>query len=193
LLPMAEQEGEVIKIDARGKYMAVVTSKSLIKMFDVSRRTYKQLGVTRKFEIKSGELIGEIKDIALNADGKKLAILCDQVPFPSIRIPDSKFYIYDIDMDKFLECKVKPNRVPIEAFWDQADPRLLAIETEYAMNEDTLGSLDATKLLIEATVDEINADFGNVKKEDAYSGKTIETYFVTTDYGIKSQDSVKFD
>lgn len=54
------------------------------------------------------------------------------------------------------------------------------------MNEDTLGSLDATKLLIEATVDEINADFGNVKKEDAYSGKTIETYFVTTDYGIKS-------
>lgn len=74
---MAEQEGEIIKIDARGKYMAIVTSKSLIKMFDVSRRTYKQLGVTRKFEIKSGELIGEIKDIALNADGKKLAILCD--------------------------------------------------------------------------------------------------------------------
>lgn len=57
--------------------MAVVTSKSLIKMFDVSRRTYKQLGVTRKFEIKAGELVGEIKDIALNADGKKLAILCD--------------------------------------------------------------------------------------------------------------------
>jgi len=44
--------------------------------------------------------------------------LCDQVPFPSIRIPDSKFYIYDIDMDKFLECKVSANRIPIEAFWD---------------------------------------------------------------------------
>lgn len=57
--------------------MAVVTSKSLIKMFDISRRTYKQIGITRKFEIKSGELIGEIKDIALNLDGKKLAILCD--------------------------------------------------------------------------------------------------------------------
>jgi len=108
----------VIKIDARGKYMAVVTSKSMIKMFDISRRTYKQMGVTRKFEIKNGQTIGEIKDIALNADGKKLAILCDQVPFPSIRIPDSKFYIYDIDMDKFLECKVSANRIPIEAFWD---------------------------------------------------------------------------
>lgn len=67
----------MIKIDARGKYMAVITSKQMIKMFDVSRRTYKQLGVTRKFEFKQGETIGEIKDIALNADGKKLAILCD--------------------------------------------------------------------------------------------------------------------
>lgn len=49
----------------------------MIKLFDISRRTYKQLGITRKFEIKAGEIIGEIKDIALNADGKKLAILCD--------------------------------------------------------------------------------------------------------------------
>lgn len=83
--------------------------------------------------MKSNETIGEIKAIALNADGKKLAILCDQVPFPSIRIPDSKFYIYDVDMDKFLECRVQGNKIPIEAFWDQADPRLLAIETEFAM------------------------------------------------------------
>jgi hypothetical protein len=74
---MTEQEGDVVMIDARGKYMVVITSKSMIKLFDISRRTYKQLGVTRKFEIKSGETIGEIKGIALNADGKKLAILCD--------------------------------------------------------------------------------------------------------------------
>lgn len=52
---MTEQEGDVIKIDTKGKIMAVVTAKSLIKIFDISRRTYKQIGVTRKFEIKSGE------------------------------------------------------------------------------------------------------------------------------------------
>lgn len=118
VLPLIEQEGDVIKIEARGKYMVVITNKSMIKLFDISRRTYKQIGVTRKFEMKQGEPIGEIKEISLNADGKKLAILCDQVPFPSIRIPDTKFYIYDIDMDKFIECKVSPNRLPIEAFWD---------------------------------------------------------------------------
>ena len=38
VLPLTEQEGDVIKIDARGKFMAVVTSKSMIKIFDISRR-----------------------------------------------------------------------------------------------------------------------------------------------------------
>lgn len=83
--------------------MAVVTSNNMIKIFDTSRREYKQLGVTRRFEMKAGISLGEIKDISLNADGKKLCILADQQPFPSIRIPDSKFYIYDIDMDNFME------------------------------------------------------------------------------------------
>jgi len=41
VLPLSEQEGEVLKIDARGKYMVVVTNKSIIKLFDISRRTYK--------------------------------------------------------------------------------------------------------------------------------------------------------
>jgi len=90
----------------------------MIKIFDISRRTYKQLGVTRKFEMKSGEVLGEIKDIALNSDGKKLCILSDQCPFPSIRIPDSKFFIYDIDMDSFMQIEVSSNRVPTECFWD---------------------------------------------------------------------------
>ncbi len=48
------------------------------------------------------------------------------------------------------------------------------------------------KQVNEATVDEINDDFGNIKA-DEYTGKTIETYFVTTDYGIKKQDSVRFE
>jgi hypothetical protein len=49
------------------------------------------------------------------------------------------------------------------------------------------------KGLNQATVEEINEDFGNFKKEDQFTGKTVETYFVTTDYGIKKQDSVKFE
>jgi hypothetical protein len=146
VIQMSENEGEVIAIDARGRYMAVVTSSNMIKVFDISRRVYKQLGVTRKFEMKAGVSLGEIKDISLNADGKKLAILADQQPFPSIRIPDTKVYIYDIDMDNFMEYQCALNRVPIEAFWDQVDQRLLAVETEYVKDLGNKGStLDQTQ------------------------------------------------
>ena len=77
VIPFAEQDGEVIKMDAKGKYMAIVTANNLIKMFDISRRQIRQVGITRKFEIKQGESLGEIKDISLNSDGKKLCILAD--------------------------------------------------------------------------------------------------------------------
>ena len=100
---MSENEGEVLQIDARGKFMAVVTSGNMIKMFDISKDEYKQIGVTRRFEMKAGVSLGEIKEISLNSDGKKLCLLADQQPFPSVRVPDTKFYVYDIDMDNFME------------------------------------------------------------------------------------------
>ena len=60
---MAESEGDITLMDVKGRYMAIVTSNNMIKIFDISRRQYKQIGVTRKFEIKSGEPLGEIKDM----------------------------------------------------------------------------------------------------------------------------------
>lgn len=143
--------------------------------------------------MKAGEALGEIKDIQLNCEGKKLCILADQSPFPSIRIPDTKFYIYDVDMDNFMDMEVTSNRVPVECFWDQSDPRLLCVETEYIkdigkptgegdLGADALGNINA---------EEIENDFK--KKEEEFTGKTLETFFVTTDYKVKRQDTVKFE
>lgn len=170
--------------------MAVVTSMNMIKIFDITRRQYKQLGVTRKFEKKADVPLGEIKDISLNSDGKKLCILADQQPFPSIRIPDTKFYIYDVDMDNFMEFQVQTNRVPLEAFWDQGDKRLLAIETEYVKDlgkGTTVDELDGTMkpTLENIKIEEIENDFKNKKGEDEFQGKTIETFFVTSDFKVK--------
>ncbi len=74
---MTESEGEVILMDTKSRYMSVITQNNMIKLFDILKRPFKQLGVTRRFEIKNGEPLGEIKDICLNADGKKLCILAD--------------------------------------------------------------------------------------------------------------------
>jgi hypothetical protein len=39
-------------------------------------------------------------------------------------------------MDKFIEQRVSPNRLPVEIFWDSYDARLLAVETEYAKQSE---------------------------------------------------------
>ena len=193
---MAESEGEVTLMDVKGRYMAVVTQNNMIKIFDISRRQYKQIGVTRKFEIKLGEPLGEIKDIQLNCEGKKLCILADQSPFPTVRIPDTKFYIYDVDMDNFMDMQVAPNRVPVECFWDLSDPRLLAVETEYVKDPNAKPEAETTavpKIDIDPNATTTLAEGDFKKKEDQFTGKTLETYFVTTDYKVKRQDTVKFD
>lgn len=122
MIPLTEQDGEIIHMEVANKHMAVVSANNMIRIFDISRRNIKQLGMTRKF----GEGNScQIKSIALSLDGKKLAILADQLPIPSIRIPDIKFYIYDVEMDTFMDTEIDPDRVPSEAFWDQKDSRML--------------------------------------------------------------------
>lgn len=92
-------------------------------------------------------------------------------------------------MDKFLEFKVNPNRIPIEAFWDQSDPRLLAVETEYANLDEPTD--EGVQNFGDVKVTDIENDFK--KKAEEFTGKTIETFFVTTDYGVKRQDTIKFE
>ena len=103
-------------------------------------------------------------------------------------------------MDNFMQFEVSPNRIPIEAFWDQQDARLLAVETEYAKlsgdaskpeenkEESKGGQAEAFAAIKES---EIEDDFRQKKEE--FQGKTLETFFVTTDYSIKRQDIIKFD
>jgi hypothetical protein len=57
-------------------------------------------------------------------------------------------------MDKFIEQKVGTNRLPVEIFWDLQDPRLLAVETEYAKQE---------------TGTDLNEAIGDVQKQLPFS------------------------
>jgi len=180
MIPLTEQDGEIVLMEVINKHMAVITSNNLLRIYDISRRNIKQIGMTRKFG--EGQQC-EVKSVALNADGKKLAILADQLPIPSIRIPDIKFYIYDVEMDTFMDSEVETDRVPSEAFWDQNDSRLLCLETEYMKMSEDSPEEDF----------EGDQEMEEVKKNDIFTGKTIEKYFVTGDYGIKKQDSINFE
>ena len=74
--------------------------------------------VTRKFE-KNGQHLGEIKSIVLNSNASHVAMLCDKSPLPSVKIPDTLFYVYDVNMDNFMEKEAGFNRIPTDLFWDE--------------------------------------------------------------------------
>ena len=73
-----------------------------------------------------------------------------------------------------MEFQVSNNRVPLEAFWDQNDKRLLAVETEYIKDLGNKGStMDAGATeggikpqgLDNIKLEEIDNDFKNRKAE----------------------------
>ena len=49
------------------------------------------------------------------------------------------------------------------------------------------------KNLNERTDQEIYDDFAQTKQQEEFTGKIVETFFVTTDYGVKRQDVIKFE
>ena len=80
--------------------MVIWTTNNYIRIFDLSRREYKQVGMTRRFEDSSGPL-GKIRQCAINSDGSKVVIVSDKIVENAVSA-DTKFYIYDVDMDNFI-------------------------------------------------------------------------------------------
>lgn len=158
------------------KHMVVVTANNTIRIWDVSWWNLKQVGMTWRFE-KNGESLGDIKHIAINCSGKKISIVAEQT-YPSIKIPDTKFYVYDVDLDIFYEQEVEYNRVPTETCWDIEDEWLLAVETEY---------MPGISKVLKGELQEEEEEEEDLK---VYSGKSVETYFVAGEIGIKKQDVI---
>lgn len=93
----AESEGQIRNFNILNNYMIVFTTKNFMKIFDISRKEFKQLGITRRFEDSSGPL-GELKSCVINSVGSKIGILCNSKKGAI----ETKFYIYDLDMDSFV-------------------------------------------------------------------------------------------
>ena len=182
-----EAEGENILLELNDKRMIVATNTGQIKIWDVTRKVWKQIGVPRVFE-QNGDLIGEIRQIAVNCDGTKLCILSDALPAPSLKVPDTKFYIYDIEYDKILEYEVGSHRVPIYCAWDQSDSRFLGVETEFVVTSKQEEEPVADKDPLYIQKAEKPADS---EEEKCY--KLFSTFFVTSENGIKEHAKIEYE
>ena len=84
---------------------------------------------------------------------------------------DSRFYVYDLDMDVFMNFELEGNRAAVEVLWDKNDPRFFVVQTMYLKSQKTENSEN--------------------KLVEEFKGKEISTFFCTSETGIKRQDNYR--
>eukprot|EP00927_Polykrikos_kofoidii_P019571 TRINITY_DN19165_c2_g1_i1.p1 TRINITY_DN19165_c2_g1~~TRINITY_DN19165_c2_g1_i1.p1 ORF type:complete len:1451 (-),score=223.71 TRINITY_DN19165_c2_g1_i1:186-4538(-) len=206
-----EVEGLPICIDVRGAFLVASTTLNVIKVWNVSRSTPKQIGAPRKFEGAEENSLGEIRSVRINSDGTRVSMLVDQrlsrlssaglqCGGSGARVPDGRIFVYDLDGDCFLDYSVGKNRVPVGHSWEGGDPRLMAIEVvpqvmSYAGEDGQLQSPKAaatpkaagalTKTLVAATG---TGKPGSTTEEEPVH--SVLTLFVSGSEKILLQDSI---
>ncbi|TRY92904.1 hypothetical protein DNTS_005716, partial [Danionella cerebrum] len=185
LLVFSEAEGNPTLLSVCGSYLAVGTDTCHIRVFDLTRREAKPMGVTKNLSELIHDL-GTLRSVKCNASGSHMSILITLV---NGRL-DNKVYFYDIELDTLSyfnfftgrpesslvqsedtqrsRCEEELSaRCPVSQFWDENEPRLFVCET------------------IPVTSDLHNSSQSHHEKEDVM----VVTFFVTQEHGFLLQDS----
>jgi intraflagellar transport protein 140 len=131
-----EMEGLPVCLDVTGQFLVASTSMNVIRVWNVSRAQPKPVGTPRKFEAMDQKSLGDIRSVRINKDGTRVSMLVDQRMGPggtyvssgTLRLPDSRVFVYDLEADNFITYKVGNNSVPVAHSWDSTDARLMCCE-----------------------------------------------------------------
>ncbi|XP_028616848.1 intraflagellar transport protein 140 homolog [Grammomys surdaster] len=151
LLLFSETEGSPCFLDVCGTFLVAGTDLAHFKSFDLSRREAKVHCGSKNLAQLIPD-VGSITSLRCNANGNKISILLSKVD----NSPDSKIYIYDVEMDTVNVFNFKTGQigqiqtlpfnepptnethffmdeslasyVPVNHFWDQSEPRLFVCE-----------------------------------------------------------------
>ena len=96
-LSFPESEGPLKGSNRNNNFLVVYTTKNYIRIYDLSRRELKQVGVTRKFEDSKGPL-GENIFCNVNCDGSKVSIIATVKSEQSYQ---TVLFVYDVEVDAF--------------------------------------------------------------------------------------------
>jgi len=131
-----ELEGVPSCLDLNGTFLAYATTNNMVRVWNISRMPPQAMNTPRKFEGMEDASLGEIRSIRINSDGKRVSLLVDQRKVPvgwsgaqqTLKVPDPRIFVYDLDSDTFLTYNVGKSCVPVAHYWDSSDPRLMACE-----------------------------------------------------------------
>ncbi|KAM8960405.1 intraflagellar transport protein 140 homolog [Pelodytes ibericus] len=193
LLPFSKSEGNPCMLDICGSFLVVATDTAHFKVFDLSRREAKSHSNCKNLcDLVPG--LESIVSVKCNANGSKISILANRADGHL----DSKMYFYDVELDTVTffdfcngqaeEAEVRSNqdldinvtedtklldRIPINHFWDQSEPRLIVCEAVLAVPKSTKTTLKH------------HADQVFHGKEDVL----VMSFFSTQEHGLLLQDS----
>lgn len=190
-----EVEGNPVSLDTRGGFLAVSTSHSVVRIWNVSRAQPKPMGNPRKFLGMDDKSLGEIRSVRVNVDGTRLSLLVEQRLSPggsvsggtSLKVPDSRIFVYDLDSDSFLPFTAGKSLVPVAHSWDCTDGRLLSCEVipqalAYFEEKETASAPPSPKGVLGLSLEG--------KKEEEEPGHQVLTLFVVGSDKILFQDSI---
>ena len=124
-----EADGKPTHIDVSGNFMAVATSKGVLKMYKLSGRP-QEVGSPARFALPgSKKLLGAISSIRCNADGSRASVLAEKRG-ANFGQPDTKMYVWHVGRGEVQPFDFGPTRYPTSHFWDVSEPRLLAVEAK---------------------------------------------------------------
>lgn len=201
-----EVEGVPVCLDVNGTFsrekgewkgfLVASTSHNMIRVWNVSRSVPKQVGHPRKFEGIAETPLGEIRSVKINCDGSRVSLVVDQrLPGgvhgsnSTLRVPDSRLFLYDLDSDSFITYFVGKSRVPVAHSWECNDPRLMAIEVvPQALAYSTEEEKSNTDAVPPTPV--ASAISNTVEKTEEEPAHSVVTLFAAGSEKLLLQDSV---
>uniref|UniRef100_A0A671RDX2 Intraflagellar transport protein 140 homolog n=1 Tax=Sinocyclocheilus anshuiensis TaxID=1608454 RepID=A0A671RDX2_9TELE len=163
LLVFSEAEGNPTLLSVCGSYLAVGTDTCHVRVFDLTCREAKAMGVMKNLSELIPDL-GALRSVKCNASGNQLSILITQVNGR----PDNKVYFYDIELDTLSYFNFFIGRP----------------ESSLAQSEDSQRCLCLCWCGLTGT--EIKINRRSLRKiEDVL----VVTFFVTQEHGLLLQDS----
>jgi len=173
-ITFSQTEGDPACIDICEDYIAVGTTNSHLKLFQMTGRETRPIGVAKKLFEDSKR---RITSVCVNCTGQKVSILSKDVHKSGIQQPSTFLTVFDINLNKVDEHNfAQYGRYPVSHFWDEIEPKMISVEAKRfsSMNKKDTGGLVA-----------LNVD-GGVAVE-------IFSLFSTPDDGVLKQDSFPLD
>ena len=201
VITFSDSEGKPEFIHLNGKYLYVMTSNLVIKIYDVQKPTSpKALGSVMKFTDPNADSSKrsnlKVRSICGNNTGSRLAVLTSHVEGSlQVQHPDSRLHIYDrikgsINVYDFAH----ESRYPSAAHWDNFDSRLIVVEAVRMQQSKAIVSpTDTSKKSEGKTLHDLDTkEQPKNKKTSEVEGENefeITLLFASSEYGILLQDS----